>query len=188
MRKRRDIEAELLCWCKSEVNRIAGFEWWDDGQAAYLRASLRLDPKAPAAYRKVIEGLRAAREFLIANPEADDEYAQAMRSLFADHGSASALSHSPGVDEPPPVRTAIVLTHDKPDRWWWTHRPPATRDLALLSLLAGQRSDAAKRFLHRPKASQNLFQAECRAIGETRKRIHIATIKHRQHKLRAERT
>jgi hypothetical protein len=110
-----------------------------------------------------------ARAWLAAHPGAGGRYAMRLRPAVA-----FLAKIEPEDDEPLwHRRTALVLEYDQPQRGWWGARQPTVRELALLSLLAGEWPEWATRRLKAQSVTVlEVVAAEERAIREAIKRNH----------------
>lgn len=82
-----------------------------------------------------------------------------------------AAAHDAGLSK----RAAIAAEHGGPGHWWWTTRPAKSRDLAVLSLIAGNFPE-----LDKPVGQclpLDVVRAEQRAINHARQRFALESDK-----------
>lgn len=139
-----DLKRAVRAWCVAEVNRRAGCDWWCEAQESYLRESIPSPTKLEAA--EVLGALRDALEraadFAREHAEIDTTDAEGIRRLLdvADRWLPRGRRASW------PKRYYAIADFDHPGIWWWTKgRKPTNRDLAILSLLAGNFPDGPRR-------------------------------------------
>jgi hypothetical protein len=127
--------------------------WWNESQQTYLRSTLSEAPphvrEAHAIHAALGDLLARAESLLKAHPELDSNQADTLRRLIdADPwGCAMGAKRAAlGRHCAWTARRLIVVNHGYRDAWWWKGEP-RNRDLAMLSLLAGNMPDGPRKVL-----------------------------------------
>lgn len=138
---------------------------WNDARQRDLDESLTVSEAAHALCMRLRKVLGEAREFIRANANLDDGYAEEIRRVVKAAAPHPPLSSD---DKLYTARQMLVAEYDGPHRQWWSGIP-RNKDLAALSLLAGQFPQAVRSRLRGTGVTANeVIQAEERAISNER--------------------
>jgi hypothetical protein len=176
------LKTATLEWCAAEVNRLSGPPpdrwpdwpgWWNEREAAHLSESITVSDDAREICNDLRRILVKADDFLRGHPKANDGYVDELRRNVAACQWSLSLGRS-GPDGEWTPRTYLVAEYGRSREWWWHDRDPRVRDLAILSLLAGNFPDLRRQLSEHGLTVEDAVRAEERAIGQAWRRFREA--------------
>lgn len=140
----KDLKAAVRAWCIEYVTAKVAITApsiknpWNEHQQRHLEQSLHVSDEA----RELCNGMRAllteGKAFLARNAESEKPFEDGHVNELRRAVAALGRSFVPqGKDDAWSSRVWLVVQHAKSRVWWWTDGKPTIRDLAVLSLLAG---------------------------------------------------
>jgi hypothetical protein len=166
-----ELKSATRAWCLEQVERRSGHPW-TNGDEATLRDDVT-EPESAAVWAGLQAAVSNARAFVERRPNDDDVRAGMIR-LVLQRLPAALVPNSSGPDRFRwTTRKLIVLEYDRRGAWWWHEQRPTPRDLAILSILAGEFPDWARKRLRKNVHTTVLeaVAAEERAIRQAQRKL-----------------
>lgn len=199
-----ELQAAVREACIDEVRRLAGNAVSVPDILAFVDAAARVDVRPRQVWRALMKALLDAKEIALTPPEPSpfsNPYDGMLRDIAVQPGvimyatvfgevlerDLAADATARGPEDLPTTRALLVRRFAKPGLLWWEERRPKDREIALLTLLAGEWPEHASRQLSQAveaeiKLSQPtvaaVIQAEARAVERIRARLAEPAAKH----------
>lgn len=142
-----------------------------------MKGSIRYSNVASELAVRLLKAARAADHFLQENAKREaphDDGAVTMLKRFLGEPGVHSLLREPDPPEWSP-RALLVANWNRRGRWWWIHCEPTTRDLAVLSILAGHGRGWARKACENGRPTVlDAVRAEERAIGRHKRQLFRA--------------
>jgi hypothetical protein len=182
------LRAEARRWCEAYVGARAlnRADAWGPRHQSALEDALRVPERALALRRRLQRVIREARAFLRAEgrrtPSIDEPC-----TCELEQAIAALLDVNPRLldDAEPTVyaRALLLVRYDRPGQWWWGREGPTSRDLAVLSVLAGNADDTCRELVAIAQGGRilhpvDVIRSEQRKLTRLRRRtdafLHVA--------------